>query len=145
MGDGLVLESGTHDQLLANENGAYSRLVNAQKLREAREKAVQPTDDSASDTAASGDEAQDADMEKQAQKEIPLGRSNTGRSLASEILEQREKEKVPKQQKYSFVYLFRRMGRINRDMWHQYLIGAIAAIRKFIYGLIELVINGYVR
>ena len=46
MGDGLVLESGTHNELLMNEEGPYARLVNAQKLREAREKAAKDNDSS---------------------------------------------------------------------------------------------------
>lgn len=135
MGDGLVIESGTHSELLKKEDGAYARLVNAQKLREAREKAAQPgaegADDS-SDTAASHEaaEREEEDMQKQAEKEIPLGRSNTGRSLASEILEQRQKEAPSKETKYSMVYLFRRMGRINKDVWHMYVIGGIAAVRE---------------
>ncbi|GJE98503.1 multidrug resistance-associated ABC transporter [Phanerochaete sordida] len=129
MGDGLVLESGTHDELLKDEHGAYARLVNAQKLREAREKAAQPTADDGSDTAA-GSEAHEESIEKQAEKEIPLGRSQTGnRSLASEIMEQRNADKeVEKANKYSFLYLFIRMGKINGDVWHLYLIGGIAAV-----------------
>ena len=134
MGDGLVLESGTHSELLQREDGAYARLVNAQKLREAREKAAQPSGegaDDSSETAASHEAPEpEEDMEKLAEKEIPLGRSNTGRSLASEILEQRQKDAPSKESKYSMLYLFRRMGRINNDVWHMYLIGGIAAIRE---------------
>ncbi|EKM51815.1 uncharacterized protein PHACADRAFT_262171 [Phanerochaete carnosa HHB-10118-sp] len=128
MGDGLVLESGTHNELLQNENGPYARLVSAQKLREAREKASQPKDDDGSDTVA-GHETHEESIEKQVEEEIPLGRSQTGtRSLASEILEQRGQGKeTDKAQKYSFFYLFKRIGKINRDMWPQYLIGVIAA------------------
>ncbi|KAI0073491.1 P-loop containing nucleoside triphosphate hydrolase protein [Panus rudis PR-1116 ss-1] len=128
MGGGVVLESGTHNELLANADGAYARLVAAQKLRDAREKeANKQRGDDDSDTAAS-DEPED--MEKQAASEIPLGRTNTrrsGRSLASEILEQRNKEKNQEKKDYSMVYLFRRMGRINRASWKKYLFGAIAA------------------
>ena len=87
MGDGVVLESGTHAELLADANGPYSRLVQAQKLREAREATK---DDGDSDTAASNEEDLDR---KVSEEEIPLGRSHTGRSLASEILEQKRKEK----------------------------------------------------
>lgn len=129
MGDGLVLESGTHSELLANENGAYARLVNAQRLRESHEKRSGDDDD---DTAASGEDHGASDIEKQAEEEIPLGRSHTGRSLASEILEQREKERKTKKKDYSLVYLFRRMGRINRAAWPSYLKGGIAAIRTCI-------------
>lgn len=134
MGDGLVLESGTHNELLANENGPYARLVNAQKLREAREK-LAVAGDGDSDTAASGEARGDSiDIEKQAEEEIPLGRSHTGRSLASEILEQRAKERGEKTDShYSLVYLFKRMGRINRSVWRQYLMGGIAAVCEYIH------------
>ncbi|KAI0697870.1 P-loop containing nucleoside triphosphate hydrolase protein [Cytidiella melzeri] len=129
MGDGLVLESGTHNELLGNENGAYYRLVNAQKLREARERVVNSDDDS---TAHGSNEDQAADeeedIEKQAEKEIPLGRSNTGRSLASELIERRAQEQARKENDYSILYLFKRMGYINRDSWRLYLVGAIAAV-----------------
>ncbi|THG99669.1 hypothetical protein EW026_g2716 [Hermanssonia centrifuga] len=127
MGDGLVIESGTHNELIANEDGAYRRLVNAQKLREAREKQAQVEDD-VSETAASGETQEEDSIEKQAQEEIPLGRSHTGRSLASEILEQRRNGRDGKHSNYSLFYLFRRMGRINRSVWSQYAIGGIAAI-----------------
>ena len=91
--------------------------------------------DADSETAASaegeGEAARDeaADIEKQAMEEIPLGRSHTGRSLASEILEQRNKDKVELDGKYGLVYLFKRMGRINRSAWSQYAIGGVAAVR----------------
>ena len=52
--------------------------------------------------------AHEESIEKQAEKEIPLGRSQTGnRSLASEIMEQRTADKgAEKANKYSFLYLF---------------------------------------
>ncbi|EMD39893.1 hypothetical protein CERSUDRAFT_81221 [Gelatoporia subvermispora B] len=122
MGDGLVLESGTHNELLSRENGAYARLVQAQKLREAREKRAQDEDDS--ETAGSAEE----DIEKQAAEEVPLQRQKSGRSLASEILEQRAKEHGEEKHSYSVPYLMRRMGRINRDDWKRYAFGIVAAI-----------------
>ena len=84
MGNGLVLESGTHDELLRDENGAYARLVQAQKLRDNREKR---TLDSDSDTAASAED--EAAIEKQAAEEVPLERQKSGRSLASELIEKK--------------------------------------------------------
>ena len=126
MGGGVVLESGTHNELLASADGAYARLVAAQKLRDAREKQVKSDDDS--DTAASDEQD---DLEKQAAQEVPLGRTNTrksGRSLASEILEQRNKEREAAGEKeYSMPYLFMRMGKINRDSWRKYVFATIAA------------------
>ncbi|OBZ71083.1 Leptomycin B resistance protein pmd1 [Grifola frondosa] len=125
MGGGVILESGTHSELLSNEGGAYARLVQAQRLRDAREKRV--VHDSDSDTAASNeDEAED--IEKAVAEEIPLARAKSGRSLASEILEQRRKGQDGKKVTYGFSYLMKRMGIINRDVWRQYMFGVIAAI-----------------
>jgi len=81
MGDGLVLESGTHDDLL-EAGGAYARLVQAQKLRDVAK---------GSDGAVSDDSPDAKEMEKVAREEIPLGRKNTLQSLASEILGRKRK------------------------------------------------------
>ncbi|ESK90451.1 multidrug resistance protein 1 [Moniliophthora roreri MCA 2997] len=120
MGDGMVVESGTHNELLANENGAYSKLVQSQKLREAAE----VTD------VAEGEEEKGKidDVETFMKEEVPLGRKNTSRSLASEILEQKQKEKKGEgEDYYSLFYLFRRMGAINKSEWRHYLVGFIFA------------------
>lgn len=119
MGDGLVLESGTHEELLANENGAYYKLVQSQKLREAAEVTDIPEDEKADVKA---DEV--ADFVKE---EVPLGRKNTNRSLASEILEQKQKEKKSEEDDYSLFYLFKRMGIINKSEWRRYVVGVIFA------------------
>ncbi|KAK0187916.1 P-loop containing nucleoside triphosphate hydrolase protein [Armillaria mellea] len=123
MGDGLVVEQGTHQELLHKEGGAYARLVQAQRLRESDEvTAVTAGDDE--------DDEDDApkDMEKAAREEVPLGRRNTGQSLASQILEQKKKEqKDAKEPDHSMYYLFKRMGKINRSQWRKYLLGTIFA------------------
>jgi ATP-binding cassette subfamily B (MDR/TAP) protein 1 len=122
MGDGTVLEKGTHNELLQDEKSAYSRLVRAQKLRE--QKATNGEKDDESDTAADEPE----DMEKLAQKEVPLGRKTTGRSLGSEILEKRRAEAGEGGAKeYGLPYLFMRMGKINRDQWVKYTFGTLFA------------------
>ncbi|OSX59739.1 hypothetical protein POSPLADRAFT_1183421 [Postia placenta MAD-698-R-SB12] len=121
MGDGLVLEAGTHNELLRDENGAYSRLVAAQKLRDSREKHA--TEESDSATVASDE---DEDYDKVAQAEVPLQRQKSGRSLASEILEQRQQGGV--EQQYGMIYLLRRFFAINKENWRMYLFGSIASI-----------------
>jgi ATP-binding cassette subfamily B (MDR/TAP) protein 1 len=118
MGDGLVLEYGTHDELLSAE-GAYARLVQAQRLRETKD-----GDD--------GDDDESEDMEKAAREEIPLGRKNTSQSLASEILEQKRKAQeqsgeTDKDEDYGILTLFGRMAPLIRDQWKNYLLGAIFA------------------
>ncbi|KIJ64522.1 hypothetical protein HYDPIDRAFT_89952 [Hydnomerulius pinastri MD-312] len=121
MGEGLVLEQGTHTELLADENGAYSRLVHAQKLRERGD-----GQDGESTAAASAD-----DMEKVAEEEVPLGRKNTGHSITSELAakktEERKKAEV-NEDGYNLFYLFARIGALNREGLHRYAIGSIFAI-----------------
>ncbi|KAJ7761539.1 P-loop containing nucleoside triphosphate hydrolase protein [Mycena maculata] len=119
MGDGHVLEQGTHNELLNDENGAYARLVQAQKLRESQ-------DDGDSEGTA---QEEKEEMEKAVRAEIPLGRKNTGQhSLASELIEKRlEEHKNGKEEDYDLVYLFRRMGALNKAAWKKYLFGAICA------------------
>jgi len=128
MGDGVVLEAGNHDDLLAR-GGAYHRLVQAQKLRE------QAVGD---DTYDATDE-RGADMDKMAREEIPLGRKNTGRSLASEILDQKNqgREATKKEGDHSLFYLFMRMGKLNHEGWTSYSIGGFFAIRTFNSSLVE--------
>jgi ATP-binding cassette, subfamily B (MDR/TAP), member 1 len=122
MGDGLVLEQGTHDELLSKSEGAYAKLVQTQKLRESAER-----------TAAEGDETDSVDekkeMAKQAAEEVPLGRQNTSRSLASEILEKKNADKPKeKDEDLSLPRLFYRLALINREVWGRYGIGSIAAV-----------------
>jgi ATP-binding cassette subfamily B (MDR/TAP) protein 1 len=122
MGDGLVLESGTHNELL-QADGAYARLVQAQKLRELTK---------GSDSAVSDDSSDDGKMEKVAREEIPLGRKNTLQSLASEILEQKRQaaQSSDSTDDLSIFYLFKRMAPLIRDQWPNYFLGALAACSK---------------
>ena len=132
MGGGVVLERGKHDELLSNEDSAYARLVAAQRLRETRDQVdvgdvVPVGQESCEKTVESS-----VDIEKAAMEEVPLGRRNTSRSLASEIIEQRKTQGLSKQEKeYSMFYLFKRMGRINRGEWKQYLFASLFCIGKY--------------
>jgi ATP-binding cassette subfamily B (MDR/TAP) protein 1 len=129
MADGAVLERGKHDELLNNEDGAYTRLVAAQRLREVRE--VTDVDDVIEQSSGKVDEDH-IDVEKAELEEIPLGRSKTHRSLASEILEQGKAQCPAKREKeYSMFYLFRRMGRINKGKWKKYLLACMCSISQY--------------
>ncbi|KAJ2914638.1 hypothetical protein MD484_g5775, partial [Candolleomyces efflorescens] len=120
MGTGLVLESGTHKELLAS-GGAYANLVQAQKLRDHQER-----------EDLDGDEDTDADEKEDyataARDEVPLGRRNTGRSLASEIVEQtRLALEGQEERDLGLPTLFKRMGLLAPDHWKTYLIGGFFA------------------
>ena len=127
MGDGQVLEHGTHAQLLADPEGPYARLVQAQRLREAEQRGedVESQSEDEEVTAKKGASA----IEIAAEEEEPLGRVNTSRSLASEILEQRRREQGSgKERQYGTRDMFLRMGTINRDSITLYILGCLAAM-----------------
>lgn len=128
MGDGVIIEKGRHNELLSNEDGAYARLVAAQKLREAREIGDEDATAQVSEKPAESS----TDIEKEALEEVPLGRSNTHQSLASEILEQRRRLTAGQREKeYNMFYLFKRMGAINKGEWKSYLFGTLFSIGAF--------------
>ena len=127
MGEGLTLESGTHNELI-QAGGAYARLVQSQKLREGRE----GRESSGVLDADNASEESGHSIEKEIREEIPLGRKNTGQhSLASEVLEQKQKAmgENGNEKDYDLPYLFKRMFLIIRDRWKNYFFGAVFACR----------------
>ncbi|KAG9099473.1 GTPase-activating protein [Ceratobasidium sp. 370] len=132
MGDGMVLEQGTHNQLLENTNGPYATLVEAQKLREEEQKeaARQSDSDLEDDKTKAPNTPASEKVDVPFEDMEPLKRTATGtRSLASEILSAREKESSRYgATDHSFTYLFKRMGLINRDSWTLYFWGCVAAV-----------------
>jgi ATP-binding cassette subfamily B (MDR/TAP) protein 1 len=131
MGDGLVLEHGTHNELLARE-GPYSHLVSAQKLRETREA-----------EALEGDSESDGegnDIEAKVREEIPLARRNTGRSLASEIVERRRlaAPRPDEEKDLNLPSLFKTMVSLMPGLGKNYVIGAIFACSAFAIGFSPL-------
>ena len=121
MGSGQILEQGTHSELLRNEQGAYARFVQAQKLRESQEAGVKETDDPPTRVSS-----ENKDVEKALHEEDPFIRKATSRSLASAILNNRPGAE-PAEDTYSLWYLFGRMGAINHESWRYYAIGSIFA------------------
>ena len=120
MGEGVILESGTHTELLGDETGPYARLVAAQKLKES------PVAEDDIESEAGDDED---DIEKAVREEIPLGRRNTStRSLASEIIEKNQQQHQDHKKHYTMYYLFKRMGSLNPAGYRSYFIGTCAAI-----------------
>ena len=136
MGDGLVLESGTHTELI-QAGGAYARLVQSQKLREGRESSGVLDADVSEESGHS--------IEKEVHEEIPLGRKNTELSLGSEVLEQKQEAMGENGEKdYDLTYLFKRMSLIVRDRWKHYFIGTVFACRTcFIFRVYALLTSRF--
>ncbi|KAK0222157.1 ste6-like protein [Armillaria fumosa] len=124
MGEGTssryMLLEGTHNTLLNNPDGAYYKLVQAQKIREGEEVTTA--------TEADDSESRTTD-EKEPDDFIPLDRAKTHQSVASQALKQRMNERQEThKRRYSIYQLFMRMLLINRESWNRMIIGAIAAI-----------------
>ncbi|GAA5829569.1 hypothetical protein JCM3766R1_001228 [Sporobolomyces carnicolor] len=159
---GRILESamtnseGTaHTLLLQNPEGPYSKLVNAQKVREQKEEAaldsasVSSSEDQDKKVPAPG-EATSADIQRMAANEKPqfenLKRSGTGRSQASEqAAEQRQRDleaNVPKP--HGFIYLLVRLFRLNgRPTILPYVLAFAAAILSgCVYPVFGIVFGG---
>jgi ATP-binding cassette subfamily B (MDR/TAP) protein 1 len=125
MGGGIVLEQGRHYELLQNKDGAYAKLVEAQKLRGSvgtGQGATMGDDDGVAVVDGSGE----ADCKTHADKNDLLGRSDTHQSLASAILEKHNQDQV--EGNYSLYYVFKRVGYINRAQWKRYVLGTIFGI-----------------
>ncbi|CBQ71273.1 probable Leptomycin B resistance protein pmd1 [Sporisorium reilianum SRZ2] len=152
MGKGVILETGRHDELIAL-NGAYAQLVDAQKIRAKVASKVNEDGTFDEDEDESADSAKPAksvasnlkapvattDTEKamlrqEAKAEMPAGleKSATRQSVASAILQRRQRdqaaadkdEKIP-----SIFYLLYRLAKINRDhVLTLYVPGVIASI-----------------
>jgi ATP-binding cassette subfamily B (MDR/TAP) protein 1 len=135
MDDGRVLEQGNHAQLLCNSEGPYARLVRTQKLKGVDRGFEEPIFSSgthtligAADKVVSAKDQKD-EVEKTAMDEKPLARSDTHRSLASELLRQRQLETTAEKEKeYGIFYIMGRMARINRSRWKLYLFGFSATL-----------------
>jgi ATP-binding cassette subfamily B (MDR/TAP) protein 1 len=145
---GQILEVGKHDQLLENPDGAYSKLVSAQRFREEQE--IEECEATAGGMALMTRE----EAESAARDEKPAGaelkRMGTEETLASEILKQAKGHNVedsqltervgPKETKHSFFYLFKRMGQLNSGEKWRYLIALVAAATfGLIYPILAIV------
>ncbi|KAF8650034.1 hypothetical protein AX16_005451 [Volvariella volvacea WC 439] len=99
MGDGLVLELGNHNELLACD-GANSE---------------------------GSDEKDGGEMPVGAQEGTLLSRRNTIGSQAGEAVSQKLQVKKDNEFDYTLPYIFKRMGLLNREGWRNYAIGSLFA------------------
>ncbi|KAL1409886.1 GTPase-activating protein [Vanrija albida] len=130
MGEGEILEEGTHYSLLADENGAYAKLVANQKLSQQAADHL-PDDVEAEDTTDEDDIIVPGPASPMKEKHLHLTRSITGRSISSQILEQQrmKREEIGKRRdKIPFMKLFIRLLKFNREYWLTYVVGTLGAV-----------------
>lgn len=130
MGKGVILEQGTHQQLLANTGGPYSGLVTAQQIRasEVDNKLYEAEMDEEKAALAQEEEAMEMKEEREAKAEMPSGikRMFSARSHAS-TARVVSSDETPKRR--SIFYLLYRLAIINRDqIWKLYVPGIIGSI-----------------
>ncbi|KAM0786824.1 hypothetical protein ACM66B_002253 [Microbotryomycetes sp. NB124-2] len=148
-----------HQQLLAIPDGAYSKLVAAQKLRQ--DDAIEGEHSSSSSTVSgdAGDEDKvvpgeltHEQAQKLAEQEKPqfenLQRTGTGRSAASEVLAQRMQEEEGLAQKRRKLGLFRILGRlidVNPDKrWEYVIVLVCSTLVGAVYPAFALIFAGAV-
>lgn len=135
MGGGEIIEQGTHNQLLEDEEGAYALLVANQKLSQ------KAAEDKGEDVDYSDDEEEEAvagpesPVREKSEYDAALGRKLsrqiTSRSVASAALDQRKAQREAEKQankKASFWKLLIRTLKINHAQYKLYVIGVIGAI-----------------
>ncbi|RXK41700.1 ATP-binding cassette, subfamily B (MDR/TAP), member 1 [Tremella mesenterica] len=124
MGGGEILEEGTHNSLLTNEDGPYAQLVNAQKLAAAENLII--VDDEVPTTAPA------APGSPKTERLPDLKRAITGRSLASAILEDRrlrhEADDAQADKPASSLKLYWRLIRLNSEDRYMYIVGFMGSV-----------------
>ncbi|OAX43170.1 P-loop containing nucleoside triphosphate hydrolase protein [Rhizopogon vinicolor AM-OR11-026] len=120
MDDGTVLERGTHAELLADENSAYSRLVKTQTLRDSCE-------DGDLDTALIS--THEMDVEKLGLEEVPSWKSITHSFGCDVVSLKNENVGDPaREEEYGLFHLMGRIAGLYREGLPRYMIGAFLAL-----------------
>jgi ATP-binding cassette subfamily B (MDR/TAP) protein 1 len=125
MGGGEILESGTHNSLLADPNSSYAQLVNNQKLSAVA--AETPMIETAEELAAL------KRIESPMSEKFPgLNRATTGRSLASAAMEdvtaRKDEEDAADDAVPHQMQLYKRLLVLNKDQKWFYISGTIGAV-----------------
>jgi len=127
MSQGRIVEQGTHDVLL-EKRAAYFNLVEAQRIAQETERKnedeISILDEKDAQLNTPGLEKSEDDFEVDP-NDLTLGRTKTGKSESSRILEERTEEKA---QKYSLWTLVRLVASFNKPEMHWMIFGLFWAI-----------------
>ncbi|KAM0719393.1 hypothetical protein Q7P37_005298 [Cladosporium fusiforme] len=129
MSQGRIVEQGTHDNLLERK-AAYYNLVEAQRIAQETERKhadadeISILDEKDSQDRTTGPEMGEPDFEVDP-NDLELGRTKTGKSESSKILENRAPEK---EQKYSLWTLIKLVGSFNKPEMGWMVFGLFWAI-----------------
>ena len=120
---GKIVEQGTHDQLLELKQG-YWNLVSAQKITEKEEAEASSSDEDAEDEKLSRMHSSRTDsvaVDPEDEK-LALGKTRTGKSISSQVLDERPKASGAN---YSLLSLIRFIAKFNVKEWWIMCIGLV--------------------
>jgi ATP-binding cassette, subfamily B (MDR/TAP), member 1 len=127
MSEGRIIEQGSHDDLLERE-GAYYRLVNAQKIGDQNQRSAEEDEKAAlveeELTRITTSKSRQASAAPEDEK-LALGRTNTSKSISSQVLEKKGSEKGPR---YSLFFLIKFIASFNRKEWYFMALGLIFSV-----------------
>ncbi|KAJ7135203.1 P-loop containing nucleoside triphosphate hydrolase protein [Mycena crocata] len=112
MGEGSVLEHGTHNELLGRDGSVYAQLVEAQKLRDGKE----PT----STGLADGD-LKLSDVHEKQSSSVTLDDQDKEMARASAPADEPDV-------KIGIVKLAAKLAKLNRESWPKYIVGSVFAV-----------------
>lgn len=120
MSEGRIIEQGTHDDLLERES-AYYNLVNAQQIGDRNQQDAEDDEKAAliEEELTRIHTSRKASAAPEDEK-LALGRTNTSKSISSQILEKRGSDKG---KHYSLLELIRFIASFNRKEWHYMALG----------------------
>ncbi|KAH7101158.1 multidrug resistance protein 1 [Auriculariales sp. MPI-PUGE-AT-0066] len=122
---GEIVEQGTHEELLRRQDGAYSVLVAAQRLRESS-----PSGEDLAIGFGVRDSGQLAKLAEPEMSPARVRRQSIASSIGSVELATRPlvSRDAQTRKRTGFISLLSRMIRINKSEWKSYVLGCVGAI-----------------
>ncbi|KIM25760.1 hypothetical protein M408DRAFT_73764 [Serendipita vermifera MAFF 305830] len=140
MGDGMILEEGTHQQLLDNAQGPYAKLVTAQKLKGVWQtegndsSALQTPSGTPSHTDLGGTVVEKRSVLEETRgddalsRKQSLGRKDSTKGSVRDVIQHQENQNGAQEEEYGIFYIIKRMIMINRDSWLRYMVGLLGSL-----------------